>query len=75
MLRAKAAGNHGRPIFLANCDTELGYVPYVGRYVGIRSDQSVTICVKGYVCTFLLLREKDIDTKRVRYKINPYCDT
>ncbi len=35
MLRAKAAGNHGRPIFLANCDTEPGYVPYVGRYVGI----------------------------------------
>jgi hypothetical protein len=31
------------------------------RYVGIRSAQSVAICVKGY--TFLLLREKEIDTE------------
>jgi hypothetical protein len=30
------------------------------RYVGIRSAQSVVICVKD---TFLLLREKEIDTR------------
>ena len=33
---------------------------YSMRYVGIRSAQSVAICDKGY---FLLLREKDIDTR------------
>jgi hypothetical protein len=31
------------------------------RYVGIRSAQSVAICVKGYI--FVVLREKNIDTK------------
>ena len=40
------------------------YIPfgasYSMRYVGIRSAQSVAICDKGY---FLLLREKDIDTR------------
>ena len=30
------------------------------RYVGIRSAQSVAICVKGYI---FLLREKEIDTR------------
>jgi hypothetical protein len=29
------------------------------RYVGIRSAQSVAICVKGYI---FVLREKEIDT-------------
>ena len=32
---AKAAGYHGRPIFLARCVTQRGYLPYVGPYKGI----------------------------------------
>ena len=32
---AKAAGYHGRPIFLAYCVTRKGSLPYVGPYIGI----------------------------------------
>ena len=35
------------------------------RYVGIRSAQSVVICVKGYI---FVLREKEIDTRGQQQK-------
>ncbi len=35
MLGSKAAAHHGWPIFLANGAQRMGYVLYVGRYVGL----------------------------------------
>jgi len=35
MLWAKAATQHGRPIFRANCEQRGMNVSYIGRYVGL----------------------------------------